>query len=137
MLATTYEFYKLPSSVNFGADYRVNPVTLRPSGPGIAGNTLSLICSATLNAESLPLLSNVPYPAFEWFFGPDSNDSLPSGVTPTATISGYNFTSTLQFSPALNESHEGMYTCRLGAGRLANSTYVSVDGMLTKLNWPI
>ena len=118
--------------MNFGADYRMNPVTLLPSGPSIAGNTFSLTCSATLN-ESTPLLSNIPYPAFNWFFGPDGNASLPSGVTPTATISGYTFTSTLQFSPALNESHAGIYTCRLGAGRLASSTYVSVDGMLVTL----
>ena len=122
---------ELLSSVRFG-NYTVNPwpVTLRsPSGPVIAGNTFSLTCSATLT-EPIPLPTNVPCPTFEWFYGPDGNASLPSGVTPTANFSGYTLTSTLQFTPVLNESHAGIYTCRLGAGRLANSTVVSVDSML-------
>ena len=114
----------------------VNPVTLTPSGPGIAGKTFSLTCSATLtlyrdvnDIQTLP--TNVPSPTFEWFFGPDGNVSLPSGVTPTATfwMIGNTYTSTLQFSPTLNESHAGNYTCQLGAGRLASSTVVSVNGM--------
>ena len=73
----------------------------------------------------------MPSPTFEWFYGPNSNASLPSGVNPSATVlmSGNIYSSTLQFSPTLNESHAGMYTCRLGAGRLVNSTIVSVDGM--------
>ena len=106
-------------------------MTLHPSGPGVAGNTFSLMCSATL-VDPIPLPTNVSCPTFEWFYGPNGNASLPSGVIPTPTVlnSGYNFTSTLQFSPTLNESHAGMYTCRLGAGRLVNSAYISVDGML-------
>ena len=113
-----------------------NPVTLSPSGPGIDGNTFSLTCSATLTLyrsksiiQSLP--SNVPSPTFEWFFGPDGNASLPSGVISMGTVLmvGNTYTSTLQFSPVLNESHVGNYTCRLGAGRLASSMVVSVNGM--------
>ena len=115
-------------TVNF--DGYPNPVnmTLSPSGLSIAGDTVSLMCSATL-VDPVPLPSNVPCPTFEWFFGPNSNASLPSSVNPRSNVSGYTFTSILQFSP-LNESHAGMYTCRIGAGRLANSTIISVDGML-------
>ena len=114
----------------------VNPVTLTPSGPVIAGKIFSLTCSATLTLyrdvnviHTLP--TNVPSPTFEWLFGPDGNASLPSGVTPTATVwmIGNIYTSTLQFSPTLNESHAGNYTCRLGAGRLASSVVISVNGM--------
>ena len=114
----------------------VNPVTLTPSGTGIAGKTFSLIYSAALTLYRdvnviQPLPTNVPSPTFEWFFGPDGNVSLPSGVTPTATVwmTGNTYTSTLQFFPTLNESHAGNYTCRLGAGRLASSMVVSVNGM--------
>ena len=115
----------------------VNPVTLTPSGPGIAGKTFSLTCSATLTLYRdvnviQPLPTNVPSPTFEWFFGPDGNVSLPSGVTPMVTVwmTGNTYTSTLQFFPTLNESHAGNYTCRLGVGRLASSMVVSVNGML-------
>ena len=107
-----------------------NPVILTPSGPGVVGHVFSLTCSAQL-ISPIPLPANVPSPNFEWFYGPNHNASLPSGVTPTATvwILGYTYTSTLQFSPVLNESHVGIYTCQLGAGRLANSSVVSLDSM--------
>ena len=106
-------------------------VTLLASGSGIAGTAFSLLCSATL-IHPIPLPSNVPSPNFEWLYSPEGNASLPTGVTPMATVlmSGNTYSSTLLFSPTLNESHAGMYTCRLGGGRLANSTVVSVDGML-------
>ena len=112
-------------------DPQHNPVSLAPSGLGVAGNMFSLTCSATL-VDPIPLPTNVSYPTFEWFYGPNGNASLPSGVIPTPTVgnSSYTFTSTLQFSPTLNESHAGMYTCQLGAGQLINSTTVSVDGIL-------
>ena len=112
-------------------DSSPNPVTITTSGPGVAGNAFSLTCSARL-ISPIPLPSNVPSPTFEWFYGPYyGNASLPSGVTPTATVLmiDYTYTSTLHFSPVLNESHAGIYTCRLGAGQLANSTAVSLDGM--------
>ena len=107
-----------------------DPIILSSSGPSIAGKIFSLRCSATLISPT-PLPSNVPSPTFEWFYGLHSNASLPSGVTPTATFKNYCFTysSTLMFFPTLNESHAGMYTCRLGAGRLASSTQISVEGM--------
>ena len=87
-------------------------------------------CSATL-ISPLPLPSDVPPLSFEWFYGPHGNASLPSGVTSSATflISGNIYSSILLFLPTLNESHAENYTCRLGAGRLANSTIVSVDGI--------
>lgn len=111
---------------------RFNTVTLHASGLGIAGSAFSLSCSATL-IQPIPLPSNVPSPHFEWLFGPDGNPSLPIGVTPMTTLwtTGNTYSSVLQFSPTLNESHAGMYTCRLGAGRLADSAIVSVDGMPT------
>ena len=115
------------SAVNF--DPYPNPVTmtLSPPGPSVAGDTVSLTCSVTL-VDPVPLPTNVPCPTFEWFFGLNGSDPLPSGVTSWANFSGYTFNSTLEFPP-LNESHAGMYTCRIGAGSLANSTIISVDGM--------
>ena len=116
--------------MNFGITFNTSPVTLSPSGPGIAGNSFSLRCSATL-ISPLPLPSNILPPSFEWFYGPHGNNSIPSGVTPTATVqmSSNNYTSTLLFFPTLTESLAGNYTCRLGAGRLVNSIAVSADGM--------
>ena len=118
--------------MDFGINHLSEPVILSSSGSGIAGEDYSLTCSATL-ADPVPLPSNyIPTPTFEWFFGPNGNASLPSGVTPMATTLGSNhtYTSSLQFSP-LAQSHPGMYTCRLGVGILANSTMVLVNGNIT------
>ena len=119
--------------MNFGLDHKVPPVTIFPSdSTGTAGETYSLMCSTTLHSDSVPLPSDVPSPAFEWFFGPN-NSSLPSGVTPIATVeNGNTYTSMLQFSP-LSQSHAGMYTCRLGPGRLANHAMVAINGMLMNI----
>ena len=118
-----------PSLVNFGTDYLDSQVAISASGLNTVGSTFSLTCLAIL-VDPVPLPSDVPSPTFEWFYGPYGNASLPSGVTPTETCAVMrNYTSTLQFSPALYESHAGTYTCRLGAGRLINSTVVSVNGM--------
>ena len=79
------------------------------------------------------LLSGVPSPNFQWSF--NGSTSLPSGVTAMPTVmsssnsTNETYTSTLQFFPS-SQSHTGMYTCRLGAGRLVNSTMVTVDGMI-------
>ena len=116
--------------MNFGIEYNTNQVTISPSGPGIAGNSFTLTCSAILTSPA-HLPSDVPSPTFEWFYGPHGNASLPPSVTPSTTVlmSCNNiYSSTLLFLPTLNESHAGNYTCRLGAGRLVNSTVVSVDG---------
>ena len=68
----------------------------------------------------------------EWFFGPNGNASLPSGLTPptTALGSGNTFTSTLTLSP-LNQSYAGMYSCRIGgyAGFMAARITLTVNGM--------
>ena len=108
---------------------RIKEVTISPLGSssGSPGDDFSLTCSATIVDNHLP--SDVPSPTFEWFYGPSGNASLPFGLTPMATVSsnGSTYTSTLQFSP-LSQSHAGMYTCRLGAGRLVNSTNVTVNG---------
>jgi hypothetical protein len=114
--------------VNFGTAHNTSQVTISTSGPGIAGNFFTLRCTAIL-ISPIPLPSNVPPPSFEWFYGPHGNASLPSGVTPRANFTDYTYTSTLHIC-SLNESHAGMYTCRIGAGRLENSTIVSVNGNL-------
>ena len=117
-------------AVDFGVNNSPEPVTISSSGSSITGESYSLECSATL-VDPVPLPSNIPTPYFEWFFGPNGNASLPSGVTPNVTIlgSGNTYTSTLQFPP-LSQSHAGMYTCQLGVGTLANSTVVTVNGKL-------
>ena len=107
-----------------------SPVIL---SPGVLGSTFSLTCSAKL-IDPIPLPANVLSPNFEWFFGPNGNALLPSGVISEETVlkSGYIYSSTLLFSPTMNASHAGMYTCRLGAGRLVNRIVVSVNGMFNK-----
>ena len=105
-------------------------VAISPSGPTTAGETYSLMCSATLRANRNPPLPdpNIPSPTFGWFFGPNGNDPLPPSLTPTPTVlSSGIYTSTLQFFP-LSQSHAGNYTCRLGAGSLENSARLTVDG---------
>ena len=103
-------------------------MTISSSGTGIAGNPFTLRCLATL-ISPIPLPYNIPPPSFEWFYGPHGNASLPSGIIQSlrASIDYTTYTSTLQFC-SLKQSHAGMYTCRLGAGHLANSTIISVDG---------
>ena len=119
-------------TVQFGYRFDVDQVTISPStGSATAGEAYSLTCSSTL-FEPSRLPSDLPSPNFQWFF--NSSASLPSGVTDTPTVrSSFNDTSEtystiLQFSP-LSQCHIGMYTCRLGAGRLVNSAMVAVDGI--------
>ena len=121
--------------MNFGPDYRAPPVTISPSGPSrvTAGETFSLTCSATL-LDPIPLPDDVPRPTYQWFLGPNGNAPLPSGVTELATVNrtiGNHliFSGTLRFSP-LSLCHTGMYTCRIGGGRLASSANVTVNGMI-------
>ena len=103
-------------------------MTIVSSGSGIAGESYSLTCSATL-VDPVPLPSNIPAPNFEWFLGPNGNAPLPSGVAPMSTSlqNSHTYTSSLQFSP-LTQCHAGMYTCRLGVGILANSIMITVNG---------
>ena len=65
---------------------------------------------------------------FEWFYGPNGNSSLPSGVAISATTSiNSTYTSILEFSPLL-PSHAGQYTCRLGGNqKLQENTEISVN----------
>ena len=127
-------------TVNFGAEFNLDQVSISSSGPATAGDAYSLTCSATLRFDSSPLPATVPIkPIFVWSFGPNGNDLLPSGVTPSETITSDNisFTSTLEFS-RLNQSRSlhiiGKYTCRLGAGRLVNSfTIDTVNGMMISI----
>ena len=103
------------------------PVLISSYGSSIAGETYFLICSATLYPNRNPPLPDpsIPSPTFEWFYGPDGNASLPSGLTPGATtLDGSTYTSKLEFSP-LHQSHAGNYTCRLGAGNLTRNIIIS------------
>ena len=101
----------------------IEGMTITTSGSlSTAGGTGSLVCSAMITTSPRP--ENVPSPTVEWFFGPNSSP-LPSGVVTTPGSSN-----TLQFSP-LNQSHAGMYTCRLeGNARLAANKTLTVNGML-------
>jgi hypothetical protein len=123
--------------VNFGFQYDADPVTISPSTGSTATTAgerdYSLYCSATLFQPSR-LPSDVPSPNFQWSF--DGSTSLrASGVTTMPTVlrssnsTSETYTSTLQFS-LLSLSHAGMYTCRLGPGRLVNSAMVTVNGMI-------
>ena len=121
--------------VNFGVQSNQDHVTTSSSGSNTVGASYFLTCSSILNSDSVPLPNNVPAPTFVWSFGPSGNDPLPTGVTDMGTSSGDNitFTSTLQFS-SLSQCHTGMYTCRLGPGRLVNSAMVTVNGIATCIN---
>jgi hypothetical protein len=121
--------------VNFGFFFNGSHVTISPSTGSTATivgeKDYSLNCSTTLTEPSR-LPSDVPSPNFQWSF--NNCTSLPSGVTAMPTdISSSNstsetYTSTLQFSQPLSQFHAGMYTCRLGPGRLMNNTVVTVNG---------
>ena len=128
--------FPIISTVNFGFSFDIDHVIFSPSTGSTATTAgerdYSLNCSVALfDPSRLP--SNVPMPMFQWSFG--DSTSLPSGVTAMPTImssmneTSQTYTSTLQFSP-LNQSHAGMYTCRLGPGRLENSVVVTVNGKL-------
>ena len=130
--------------VNFGADFKDPPVpTPQSFGSTTAGEIgHSLVCS-TFFTEPFPLPTDlpIPTPTFQWFFGPNGNSSLPSGVTPSMTTSlmsnnpdGIFYTSTLQFPRLSQHLHTGMYTCRIGPGRLASNTIVTVDGRILERN---
>ncbi len=124
------------STVHFGFRYNLDHVTISPSTGSTATvvgvQDYSLNCSITLFKPShLSSAAGVPSPTFQWSF--DNSTSLPSGVTAMPTvISSMNdtsetYSSTLQFSPLSHQSHEGMYTCRLGPGRLMNSALITVN----------
>ena len=127
--------------MNFGVSYDVAHVTFSPSTGSTtttAGDTgYSLTCSVPLiDPTSRP--ENVPFPNLQWSF--DGSTSLPSGVTAMPTVMSSTsttetYTSTLQFDSPLRQSlHAGMYTCRLGPGRLVNSLVVTVNGMIISIH---
>ena len=114
--------------INF---YSVNieSVVMEPFGSIVtstAGMNFTLECSAVITPNPLPF--NVSYPSFEWFYG-TNNSSLPSDISVSnVSRSGNSYKSSLRFSP-LNQSHAGMYTCRLGGNTLlAAHTTLLVNG---------
>ena len=129
-------------TVDFGVNHAISPVNIFDSQETtshiISSSTAwetsySLVCS-TLLVTPIPLPSDIPTPIFQWFYGSHGNSALPSGVTPSNTTSrmsinpnGTTYTSTLHF-PRLSQClHTGTYTCKIGAGSLANRTLVSVN----------
>ena len=126
--------------MNFGFRFDVDHVTFSPSTGSTATTAgqrdYSLTCSSTLfELDRIISRSNVPSPNFQWSF--DGSTSLPSGVTAMPTVlsssssTSETYSSTLQFSSRLSQSlHAGMYTCRLGPGRLVKSIMVTVNGMI-------
>jgi hypothetical protein len=104
-------------------------VDISACGSSIAGETYSLTCSVIFYPDNNPTLPdpNIPSPMFEWFYGFNGSAPLPSGLNPVTTFNGSTYTSKLEFSP-LHQSHTGNYTCRLGAGRLVNSSMLTVTG---------
>ena len=125
-------------TVNFAAHHNIDHVTISPS-TGSTTTTAgqrdySLNCSSILfEPTSVTPQSGIPSPNFQWSF--DGSTSLPSGVTAMPTVmsssnsTSETYSSILQFSP-LSQSHAGMYTCRLGPGRLENSAMVTVNGKM-------
>ena len=123
--------------VDFGTDWRVPPVQISSSAStGTTGEKgYSLMCSTFLVEPDLLSPDIRTQFTFEWFFGPNSNGPLPSNVTPSMTTSsmssnpdGITYTSTLHFPQLSQHLHTGTYTCRIGVGRLANSTAVTING---------
>ena len=92
--------------------------------PSIFTHSFGLICSVNIFNGTDEL--GVPPPTFEWFFGPNGNASLPSGVTVSiiVTNNGTTYTSTIFFSPP----KAGTYTCRLGGNpRLEANAAITVN----------
>ena len=117
--------YLIAVNFIFSCSVNINTITVSLTAPvtGFAGNCLSLICSS--------VISFFPPPRdmiFEWFFGPNGNSSLPTGViTPDVTNISSNYTSTLEFSPLL-PIHAGLYTCQFGGNqKLRKNASVTVN----------
>ena len=103
----------------FSDPVNIGQVVISPSGPitATARETVTLQCSVDITPQ------NTPYPEIEWLFGPTS--VLLSSTT--TRNSGNTYTSTLQMA-MVEESDEGMYTCRLrGNQRTAVSTMITVN----------
>ena len=90
------------------------------------GQIFRLLCSVDIFNDIEELGASPP--TFRWFFGPNGNASLPSGVAvSTVTSNSTTYTSTLLFSPP-KVSHAGTYTCRLGGNpRLEVNTTITVS----------
>ena len=103
------------------------------NGTTTAGEVGYSVGCATILVEPSPLPAAMPTPTFQWFFGPNGSDSLPSGLTPptTFTVNDTNiisYMSMLEFPQLSQRLHAGMYTCRIGAGRLSNTVTVDING---------
>ena len=118
-------------------DFQSSPQANGTTTAGEAGYSVG--CVTTL-VEPSPLPADMPTPTFQWFFGPNGSDSLPSGLTPPATITDndtniISYISILDFPQLSQRLHAGMYTCRIGAGRLSSTVTVDINGRLLVL-WP-
>ena len=109
---------------------RISPSALGNRSVGETNFTLT--CSA-----DIVLRSDSPHPTFEWFFGPTNTTVHNSSNMSTVTNSTRNtYTSTLHFVQ-LQESHAGLYTCRLGGNqRLATATTITFNGeSMAEFKW--
>ena len=89
----------------------IGPVTITQTFSTYSGDFTILLCSVNISPDPLP--TNVPYPTFKWFYGPNKA-VIPARVTQSATIkNGSTYSSSLHFS-TLQSSHSGVYSCRLG-----------------------
>ena len=107
----------------------IGPLRISPSALGnrsVGETNFTLTCSA-----DIVLWSDSPHPTFEWFFGPTNTTVQNSSNITVSTVTNSTrntYTSTLHFVH-LQESHAGLYTCRLGGNqRLATATTVSFNG---------
>ena len=112
-------------TVDFGLNFTFDPVMImdhlvsssQPSGFSTAGETGYSLTCATILVSPVPLPDGMPTPTCQWFFGPNGNASLPSGVIPPITTSNSDFvpdsiiySSILEFPQMSQRLHSGRYT---------------------------
>ena len=112
-------------------------MTISSSVPSDCTQPFSLVCSVEINDGRKSGAGNTPSPTFEWFFDPNGNTSLPSGLTTIlSSISAAStiYSSSLQFPRPPLHSHAGNYTCRVGGNsKLVATARISVaDGSMSQ-----
>ena len=115
-------------------------MTISSSVPSDCTQPFSLVCSVEINDRRASGAGSTPSPTFEWFFGPNGNTSLPSGLTTllssisSSSVASTTYSSSLQFPRPPLRSHAGNYTCRVGGNsKLVANTWISVaDGSMSQ-----
>ena len=112
----------------------IGNVSTTPSGQvnKYVGENLTLECSVSISPYPLP--SSVPFPMFEWLFGPN-NATPPMGVQASEVRNNSDiYVSTLEFFP-LQESHQGNYKCRVGNNTILTTSVEVSTCMYNKLDY--